>query len=88
MNIIPKIRIKKGARCKSQVPSNTYELIAEYSIGQGEKKIFRCFGSIVNDIVNDSLVDFCLKYKFGTFIDCKRSDNLLCMCKINFDWQT
>lgn len=40
---------------------------------------------LIHDIVNDSLVDFFLKYKFGTFIDCKRSDKLLCMFKINFD---
>ena len=40
---------------------------------------------LIHDIVNDSLIDFFLKYNFGTFIDCKHDLKMLCMFKINFD---
>ena len=40
---------------------------------------------LIHDIVNDSLIDFFLKYNFGTFIDYKHDLKMLCMFKINFD---
>ena len=40
---------------------------------------------LIHDIVNDSLIDFFLKYNFGTFMDCKHDLKMLCMFKINFD---
>ena len=40
---------------------------------------------LIHDIVNDSLIDFFLKYNFGTLIDYKHDLKMLCMFKINFD---
>ena len=40
---------------------------------------------LIHDIVNDSLIDFFLKYNFGTLIDYKYDLKMLCMFKINFD---
>ena len=40
---------------------------------------------LIHDIVNDSLIDFFLKYNFGTFMDYKHDLKMLCMFKINFD---
>ena len=40
---------------------------------------------LIHDIVNGSLIDFFLKYNFGTLIDYKYDLKMLCMFKINFD---
>lgn len=40
---------------------------------------------MIHDVINPSLIDFFLKYKFGTFIDNKNGLKMLCLYKINFD---